>query len=416
VSGIRLKNFQPGYMAPQPQLKPEGDRNCDTDKALTEKEKNMTLLDIILGRRRVTLTEADRAILIRKGRITNVLGAGEHRLRRRDVVERHSLSNAGFVSEFGDALWRARPDLAEAHLTEIRTGAAEIAVVSRDGRLAEVITPDKRRVVWTAAGPWTVERVDLNAGIKVPDDLGDRLMRAHMVTAIKEIKVAETEVGLLFVDGALRETLTAGTHRFWTSGREISVRIVDMRWRAHDVTGHEILTRDRVTLRVNLAADFRVTDPVRAVTEVKDFEDALHRALGLAFRKTLGALTLDALLADKMAVDAEAADAVRAEMARVGVEVGAITLKDVILPGEMRDILTGVVAAEKEAEANVIRRREETNATRSLLNTAKVMEENPVMLRLKELEALETIAGKVERLTVHSGTEGLMNDIVKLRD
>ena len=72
--------------------------------------------------------------------------------------------------------------------------------------------------------------------------------------------------------------------------------------------------------------------------------------------------------------------------------------------------------AEKEAEANVIRRREETNATRSLLNTAKVMAENPVMLRLKELEALETIAGKVERLTVHNGTSGLMSDLVRLRD
>ena len=75
-----------------------------------------------------------------------------------------------------------------------------------------------------------------------------------------------------------------------------------------------------------------------------------------------------------------------------------------------------MVSAEKQAEANVIRRREETNATRSLLNTARVMAENPVMLRLKELEALETIAGKVERLTVHNGTAGLLNDLVKLRD
>ena len=115
-------------------------------------------------------------------------------------------------------------------------------------------------------------------------------------------------------------------------------------------------------------------------------------------------------------VDAEAAEKVRADMAGLGIEVGEIALKDVILPGEMRDILNGVVAAQKEAEANVIRRREETNATRSLLNTAKVMAENPVMLRLKELEALETIAGKVERLTVHNGTEGLMTDLVKLRD
>lgn len=376
----------------------------------------MTLLDILLRRKRHTLTEAERAIVFRKGRITDILGAGEHVLKRKDVVERHDLSDPVFVSTFADALVRERPDLVEDHLTEVRTGTDEVAVIERDGRLNEVLGPDARRFLWTAAGPWNVERVDLTDGFEVDPKLGERLTRARMTGAMTVVEVAEADVGLLFVDGSLMGTLDPGVHRFWTAGRKLHVKMVDLRWRAHDVTGHEILTKDRVTLRVNLAADFRVTDPVKAVTAVKDFEDALHRALGLAFRKTLGALTLDALLADKVAVDVEAADAVRTEMAEIGVEVGAIALKDVILPGEMRDILTGVVAAEKEAEANVIRRREETNATRSLLNTAKVMAENPVMLRLKELEALEAIAGKVERLTVHSGTDGLMNDLVRLRD
>ncbi|MGQ0567786.1 MAG: SPFH domain-containing protein, partial [Gemmobacter sp.] len=115
-------------------------------------------------------------------------------------------------------------------------------------------------------------------------------------------------------------------------------------------------------------------------------------------------------------VDAEAAASVRAEMAAVGVEVAQIALKDVILPGEMRDILNRVVTASKEAEANVIRRRDEAEATRALLNAAKVMADNPVMLRLKELEALQGIAAKVERLTVHNGTAGLLGDLVRLRE
>lgn len=95
--------------------------------------------------------------------------------------------------------------------------------------------------------------------------------------------------------------------------------------------------------------------------------------------------------------------------------MSAITIKDVVLPGEMRDILNTVVTAQKEAEANVIRRREETAATRSLLNTAKLMTDNPAMLRLKELEALETIADKVGSLTVHNGTQGLLEDLVSLK-
>jgi len=112
----------------------------------------------------------------------------------------------------------------------------------------------------------------------------------------------------------------------------VTVKLVDMRWRSHDAGGQEVLTRDRVSIRVNLAADFRVKDPVKAVGLVKDYEEALHRALQFAFRKTLGALTLDQLLADKVAVDVEVADNLRAEMEILGLEVGQIALKDVILP------------------------------------------------------------------------------------
>ena len=192
------------------------------------------------------------------------------------------------------------------------------------------------------------------------------------------------------------------------------MKIVDTRQHALDVTGQEVLTRDKVSLRVNLVAKYAVVDVVKAVSSVKDYADALYRALQHAFRQSLSAKSLDEILSRKGEVDLEAAKQVRDEMAAIGLEVGDISIKDVILPGDMRDMLNKVVNAEKEAEANVIRRREETNATRSLLNTAKVMAENPVMLRLKELEALEKIADKVQTLTVHNGTQGLLNDLVSL--
>jgi regulator of protease activity HflC (stomatin/prohibitin superfamily) len=97
------------------------------------------------------------------------------------------------------------------------------------------------------------------------------------------------------------------------------------------------------------------------------------------------------------------------------VRVGEIGLKDVVLPGEMRDILNQVVTAEKQSQANPIRRREETAATRSLLNTVKLMEDNPLMLRLKELETLEKVSEKLEKITVLGGFDGLLNQVVNLR-
>ena len=89
-------------------------------------------------------------------------------------------------------------------------------------------------------------------------------------------------------------------------------------------------------------------------------------------------------------------------------------MKDIILPGEMKLILAKVVEAEKVAQANVIRRREETAATRSLLNTAKVMEDNPVALRLKELETLEKVTEKIDKISVFGGLDSVLKDLIKI--
>lgn len=102
-------------------------------------------------------------------------------------------------------------------------------------------------------------------------------------------------------------------------------------------------------------------------------------------------------------------------MAKLGVDVLGVGVKDVILPGAMREILNGVVQATKLAEAHVIRRREETNATRSALNTAKLIDENPTLMRLKDLEALEKVTEKIEKLPVFGGVDGLLNQVVKMK-
>jgi hypothetical protein len=338
------------------------------------------ILDRVRGVQRVIVKENQRAIALYKGKFRGVLTPGEHVLRAdrgRLEIEWHDLARPEFVSIFDKALFRDQASVVAQHLTEIRAGADEVVVVSRDKRLHAVLKPEERAVYWTEAGPWTTERFAVDGDLAVPEKVQKRLTGLAKLALVTSVDVAEGHVGLMFVDGKFVRELEAGAH---------------------------------------LGADYQVIDAIKAAITVKDFADALYRALQFAFRKSLGTKSLDEILADKVTAEAEAIADVRTQMAALGVSVGEIAIKDVILPGEMRDILNKVVAAEKEAEANVIRRREETNATRSLLNTARVMAENPVMLRLKELEALSDIAGKVERLTIHNGTAGLMNDLVKLRE
>lgn len=89
-------------------------------------------------------------------------------------------------------------------------------------------------------------------------------------------------------------------------------------------------------------------------------------------------------------------------------------MKDIILPGEIKTILSKFVEAGKAAQANVIRRREETAATRSMLNTTKVMEDNPVALRLKELEVLERIAEKIEKIQVNGSLDSILTELIRI--
>ena len=376
----------------------------------------------------VTVPENERALVMKDGRLFAILRPGRHafpRLRARYEVTGHDITGY-FLPVGGVALLAAHPALLAEHVTEVKTGPGEVAVVFRDGLPYVALTPNKAVRMWTDGGPWTVERVDVTATldalpvlrrVETNQVLGARTApnTLGLDKVVHRAEIAQGQKGLLYVDNAFVRLLDPGTYAFWAIGRTIAVKTVDLRLHAIDVAGQEILTKDRVSIRVNIAAAYRVVDALRAVDGAKDFADVFYRALQQAFRRSLGTKTLDAILADKVAVDAEAADAVRRQMAELGVEVTEIAVKDVILPGEIRTILNQVVEAQKQAEANVIRRREETNATRALLNTARVMEENPTMLRLKELEALESIAGKVQQLSVFNGTQGLLDGVVNLK-
>src|SRR5262249_31397647 len=135
----------------------------------------------------------------------------------------------------------------------------------------------------------------------------------------------------------------------------------------------------------------------------------------VAVGQRVGGGTVEEIVAEKVDIDEKVAADIRQEMAGFGVRVGAIALKDIILPGDMREILNQVVTAEKQAQANLIRRREETAATRSLLNTARLMDENPLLVRLKELETLEKVSEKVASISVYGEFDTLLQRMLTLR-
>jgi regulator of protease activity HflC (stomatin/prohibitin superfamily) len=250
-----------------------------------------------------------------------------------------------------------------------------------------------------------VEIVDTSA-IEAPVPLRD-VQAIVPATDLVEVEVPHGAVALRLVDGRLDATLGPGRHAAWTTLRKVAYAVIDLRERVVQVSGQEVMTRDRVTLRLNLAVTVRVADPVRLVSVARDADEVIHLAVQLAAREAVATRSLDELLAARDPLSGAIAEEVARRGEAVGLAVHSLALKDVILPGEMKTLLNRVIEAQKEAEANVILRREETAATRSLAQTAKVLAENPLIMRLKELEALGSIASKVGTLHVVLGKDAL---------
>ncbi|MCA9099452.1 MAG: slipin family protein, partial [Planctomycetaceae bacterium] len=170
---------------------------------------------------------------------------------------------------------------------------------------------------------------------------------------------------------------------------------------------------DKVTLRMNALVTYLIKDARRAVSASSDVRQSLYREVQLALRAVVGARELDSFLTGKDDVAQELAQNVRGQANALGLEVLSIGIKDVILPGDMKDLMNKVTEAKKAAEANLISRREETAAMRSQANTAKLLADNPTLMRLRELEVLEKI-GAAGKLNIVLGEKGLADRVVNL--
>jgi regulator of protease activity HflC (stomatin/prohibitin superfamily) len=287
-------------------------------------------------------------------------------------------------------------------------------------RLVEILAPGSFRIYWKGPEKIELKRVDISVTYRVDSELLAVLdkvrtsgLAPEFAEAVYYTEVEDNHVGLLMVNGKLEQQLEPGSYGFWKYQRNIQVKHTDLRIQNCEVSGQEILTKDKVSLRLNLSAAYRVEAPLIAQTKLVDLNDFLYREFQLQLREAVGAGTLDQLLGDKDSLNQVITEGIRSRVAEYGISVVSVGVRDIILPGDMKTILNQVVEAEKSAEANLIKRREETAATRSLHNTAKMMEDNPTLMRLKELEVLEKVTERIGTINVYSGLEGIINDLVK---
>jgi SPFH domain / Band 7 family len=368
----------------------------------------------MLSINRITIRSHERGVEFRDGEVVQLLGSGTYwrwswpwQRNRVDVLSmRQPLIGHSELDLMASAGILAR-DAAVVELAQ-----HERALVWIDGVFDRILGPG-RHAYWTAFSKVRIETFDARTIALVHPDLPAILKKNTGM--LEPYAVPQGSEGLVYHNGVLIETVSAGQYAFWKDMGDLRLYTVEIREGVLDVAGQELMTADKVTLRLNAIVVYRVTNTKLAVTQTLDFKQALYREAQLALRAAIGTRTLDQLLAGKDAVVRDVEAVLTGIASAFGLTVSGFGIRDVVLPGDMKELLNKVIEAEKAAEASLITRREETAAMRSQVNTARLLENNPTLMRLKELEVIEKIASH-GKLSVMVGDKGLSERLLHLVD
>jgi regulator of protease activity HflC (stomatin/prohibitin superfamily) len=187
----------------------------------------------------------------------------------------------------------------------------------------------------------------------------------------KEIIIKDTHRGLLYRDGVMTRVLDAGRYkipneRTWWGARRprIEIVLVDVRERDLTIKGQEILTSDKVAIRVSIIVQFRVTDPLAALHAVQNYEDRIYTDVQLAARRSLASMTLEQILTNRNQLSEDILRDVQDAAARYGITIVRADVKDLIFPGNLQDVMNKVLAAERLREAQLVEARTKADVQR----------------------------------------------------
>jgi len=189
------------------------------------------------------------------------------------------------------------------------------------------------------------------------------------MVAPNEIIIKDTHRGLKYVDGVLTDVLGAGRHelpkqRLFGRTPKVEVILVDMRNRDITIKGQEILTADKVAIRVSILIHMRVADPKTAVHKVANYEDRLYSDVQLAARRSLAAMTLEDILTNRTRLSEDILREVKEAAAGYGVAIARADVKDLVFPGNLQEIMNKVLAAERTSQAQLVEARTRAEVNR----------------------------------------------------
>ncbi len=343
------------------------------------------------------ISESERGLKFKNGKFQKLLLPGKYITFGDTEIEKMSVE-AGVCTHLSTLSALLENKGFREAVTTVDVEENKLALHYVDGVFIGVLRTGKY-AFWKALGEHNFTFADISTP-EVAPDIPEYIFSRIPAYFYTKAEVDEHQKARVYYNKKLVKILDTGTYYFWKNDKKVDISLVDTRLISLEISGQEMLTQDKVTLRINFVCNYRISDYVKIVTEINNYEEQLHTAAQLALRDYIGRYKLDEILENKSAISKVVFEKLKERERELFITVHGADVKDIILPGEIRDIMNTVLVAEKKAQANVITRREEVASTRSLLNTAKLMEENPTLYKLKELEYVERICENVGNINV----------------
>ncbi len=350
------------------------------------------------------INENQVGYLMKNGRFVRVLEPGKYNYISAMGYDVRIVSARGEVDTCALPVQKLREDaFFAANTVEETVPAGSFAFVVADG--VPVLCVTGRTLLYWKRFEQVQVRMYAPESPEIEADFPRELLGVMNTSMVSRLSVPVGAVSMLYFDNRFVRELATGVYWFWKLGVEVSQRQVTVSRQLLSLPAQELLTADKVTVRVTMALEYTITRPRVYAESMTNGEEQLRLTAQLALRDYVGGLKLEELLEKRSDFTGYLLERLKKSECAGWCEFASAGIKDVIIPGDVREIMNTVLVAEKQAQANVIARREEVASTRSLLNTAKLMEENPVLMRLKELEYLERICERVDSISVAGGAD-----------
>ena len=354
--------------------------------------------------------ERQRGLLFRNGKFVKPLAPGKYHTFGDSEIQLLPL-DAPVATDNCPLDVLLRSSEMSAQTVRMSVGDRQLALHFVNGAFRELLVPGEY-AFWRADAEHSFQIAD-TAQPEVSSDVPEYIF-PHIPPALySKIEVGQSQRCRLYYNRRFVRLLEPGTYYFWNTDIRVDAEPVDIRLTRMDIVGQEILTQDKVSVRINVVCNYRISDYVRVATEVDDYTEQIHSAAQMALREYVGKYKLDEILENKEQMSEYLFGRLKEKESFLYVCFADAGVKDIILPGEVREIMNTVLLAEKRAQANVITRREEVASTRSLLNTARLMEENHTLYQLKELEYSERICENIGNITLN-GSGDLLTQLTSL--